>query len=264
VVASRRPLTLVLGDLFMFTQVDPKTGRTLTVRDSEINSSEELRAFLANNPSFASGRGQRYVSMIQKSAAIGMAAILRIVDQPGRHVEVTARDELQPDQIRDNDIIYVGPLSGLGPLSGYYQLLSRYRYDATNSSLTDIETQKVLLPEGTLGGQRMDYALAAKFTGPTGNSIMIFTSGFRGAGVLQVVRTLTSPEGLSSFEAKLRAKSAAVPESFEALLTVTGFKQTDLAAEIIAVNELPAMHLQQRMTVRGPQPVANSVARPPQ
>jgi hypothetical protein len=95
VVASHRPLTIVLGELFMFTQLDTKTGRTVTVRDSEINSSEELRAFLANNPSFASDRGQRYVSMIQKSAAIGMAALLRIVDQPGRHVEVTARDDLQ-------------------------------------------------------------------------------------------------------------------------------------------------------------------------
>jgi hypothetical protein len=264
VVSSRRPLTIVLGDLFMFTQVDAKTGRTLTVRDAEINSSEELRAFLASNPAFASERGQRYVSMIQKSAAVGMAAILRIVDEPGRHVEVTVRDELQTDQIRNNDIIYVGPLSGLGPLSGYYQLRSRYRYNAAGSSLTDIETQKVFLPEGVLSGQRMDYALATKFTGPDGNHIMIFTSGVRNAGVLQIVRTLTSPAGLDRVEAKLRAKSGTVPDSFEALLTVTGFRQTDLAADIIEVNALPAVRVQQHNTVTSQRPIANSVIRSPQ
>jgi len=96
-VDSPRPLTIVLGDLFMFTQIDPKTGHTLTVRDAEINSSEQLRAILADNPSFAAERGQRYVSMIQKSAAIGMSAVLRIVDTPGRRVEVEVRDDLQAE-----------------------------------------------------------------------------------------------------------------------------------------------------------------------
>ena len=57
---------------------------------------------------------------------------------------------------------------------------------------------KVYSPEGTLAGQRLDYALFAKFPGPAGNHIMIFTSGLRNAGLLENVRTLTSPEGLAT------------------------------------------------------------------
>jgi hypothetical protein len=239
VVASHRPVTIVLGDLFMFTQVDSKTGRTLTVRDTQINSSEELRAFLANNPSFAAERGQRYVSMVQKSAAVGMAAILQILDRPGRHIEVTVRDELQTEQILTNDIIYVGPLTGLGPLFGYYQSLSRYRYSQPDSTLTDIDTHKAFSPEGALGAERLDYALAAKFVGPNGNFIMVFTAGVRNAGLLQVVRTMTSPDGLSRLETRLRAKPGSLPDSFEALLGVAGFRQTDLSADIVEVNRLP-------------------------
>jgi hypothetical protein len=240
IAESRRPLTIVLGDLFMFTQTDPATGRTLTVRDAGINSSEELRAFLASNPSFAAERGQRYVTMIQKSAAIGMASILPLVNRPGRSIDVTVRDDFTVDAIRKNDIIYIGPLARLGPLAGYYQMRSRYRYTAEGSTITDNATRKVFSPEGTLGEQHMDYALAAKFIGPTGNHIMIFTSGARNAGLLQIVRTLTSPEGVASFESKLRAKSAVLPEEFEALLTVTGFKATDLTAEVIDVSPLAA------------------------
>jgi hypothetical protein len=240
IVASRRPLTIVLGDLFMFTQLDARTGRTLTVRDPQINSSEELRAFLANNPSFAAERGQRYVSVIQKTAAIGMADILRIVDRPDRHIEVTVRDELQPDQVRNNDIVYVGPLGGLGPLFGYYQSRSRYRVDASDSALTDLDAHKTFASRGTLAAEREDYALVAKFLGPTGNYIMVVTAGVRNAGVLQIVRTVTSPEGLSRLEAKLHARPGMLPDSFEALLTVTGFRQTDLSAEVIDVNPLPA------------------------
>ena len=237
-VASRRPLTLVLGDLFMYTQIDSRTGRTLTVRDTQINSSEELRAFLASNPAFAAERGQRYVSMVQKSAAIGMAAILQIVDRPGRHINVTVRDELQAEQILNNDIIYVGPLTGLGPLLGYYESRSRYRFDPATSTLTDVEAHKAFSPQGVLSAERLDYALAAKFLGPNGNYILVLTAGLRNAGVLQIVRTVTSPAGLIRLESKLQATPGALPDSFEALLTVAGFRQTDLSAEIVDMHPL--------------------------
>ena len=254
-VDSPRPLTIVLGDLFMFTQIDPKTGHTLTVRDAEINSSEQLRAILADNPAFAAERGQRYVSMIQKSAAIGMSAVLRIVDTPGRRVEVEVRDDLQADDIRRNDIIYVGPIVGLGPLAGYYQLRSRYRFDSAGPRLIDLNTKKVFTPEGSLAGQRMDYALVAKFPGPAGNHIMIFTSGLSNAGLLQNVRTLTSPEGLASLAAKVRANTGgALPDAFEALITVTGFRQTDLATEIVEVSALPAVRRQEHGDASPPPP----------
>jgi hypothetical protein len=238
VVASKRPLTLILGDLFMFTQIDPKTGRTLMVRDAGINSSEQLRALLASNPSFATERGQRYITMLQKTVAVGMASVLRIVDRPGRQIEVLAQDDVSIDQIRNNDVIYLGPLVRLGPLGSHYALQSRYRYSSENSTITDVATGKIYMPEGTLSAEHVDYALAAKFLGPTGNHIMIFTAGARNAGVLQIVRTVTSPEGVANIEKHLRPSGAA--GSFEALLTVTGFKQTDLAAGVVNVTPMPA------------------------
>lgn len=236
---SDRRLTIVLGDLFMYTQIDAQTGRTLTVRDTEINSSEELRAQLATDPATAAGRGQRYVTMLQKTVAIGMASVLPILDRPGRRIEVVARDDVTPDSIRENDIVYLGPLVRLGPLASHYELRSRYKYDTKNSSITDLATGKAYLPEGTLGGKHVDYALAAKFVGPTGNHILIFTSGARNAGMLQIVRTLTSIEGLASVAQQMRAKSEDAAGPLEALLTVTGDRQTDLATEIIDVNALP-------------------------
>lgn len=156
-VASRRPLTIVLGDLFMFTQVDCGTGRTLTVRD-----------------------------------------------------------ELQTEQILNNDIIYIGPLTGLGPLFGYYESRSRYRFNPADSTLTDIEAHRAFSPQGALSAERLD------------------------AGPLQVVWTVTSSEGLGRLESKLRTVAGALPDSFEALLSVAGFRQTDLSADVVAVSPLAA------------------------
>jgi hypothetical protein len=238
IIASHRPLTIVLGDLFMFSQVDAQTGRTLTVRDTRINSSEDLRAFLAINPAFAADRGQRYVSMLQKAATISMVGILRMVDRPDRQIDVTVSDELEPEDVRNHDIIYIGPFSGLGALSGYYQPRSRYRMNAVDSVLTNVESHKVFAPQGTLGAERVDYAIVAEIVGPSGNHILILTAGARNAGILQVARTVTSSEGLSELEAQLKARPNTNPNSFEALLTITGYRQTDLSSKVVEVNPL--------------------------
>jgi hypothetical protein len=245
-VKSNRPVTLILGDLFMYTQIDPQTGRTVTVRDAAVNSSDEMRALLASNPSFAAGRGQRYVTMIQKTVAVGMAPVMRIIDKPGRRIEMVAQDDVSTDTIRNNDVIYLGPLVRLGALGSHYALQSRYRYNSDGQTITDVATGKTFMPEGTLSAQHVDYALAAKFVGPTGNHIMIFTAGARNAGVLQIVRTVTSAEGVAKIDERLKANNHPPVESFEALLTVTGFKQTDLMADIVDITPMPARvaHLQ--------------------
>jgi len=239
IYASDRPLILVLGDAFMFTQRDPVTGREVTVRDTRINSSEELRAFLASNPSLAAERGQRYVSYFTKSTVVGMASILRILDRPDRQIEVRVHDELRAEDLSNNDIIYIGPFVRLGPLVGHYVHQSRYRYDTEERSITDLVTKASYLPAGELRDHRKDYGLIAKFQGPNGNHIMIFTAVARNAGLQQIVRTLTAPESLAAFEELLSTKlGRSAPSSFEALVAVTGFRSTDLGAEVVDVNAL--------------------------
>lgn len=239
IIDSDRPLMLVLGDGFMYTNVDPLTGRVQLIRDRAINSSEELRVFLAQNPSIAPGRGQRYTSMLQKSTTIGMASVLRLVSHPGRQIEVRARDDLQVDDLQKYDIIYIGPLSRLGPIAGYYELQSRYRYDARSTAIRDIVTGKTYLPEGEITVKHTEYALAARFVGPSGNHIVILTPGARNSGMLLTVRTLTSPKSLKELEERLRASQDPLPDAFEALLSVTSFGQTDVAAEVLDVHSLP-------------------------
>jgi hypothetical protein len=243
IVESRRPVMFVLGDLFMFTQTDPHTGRLQTVRDTLINSSDDLRAFLASNPSLSSERGLRYSTMIQKSVAVSMVQILQLLGTPGRQVEIRLRDELQADDIRNYDIVYVGPISRLGPLASDYHGQSRYRFDSITAAVTDTETSRQYMPEGDLGDHHTDYALVARYPGPSGNCIMIFTSGGRNAGLLQVVRMLTSPEGVRSLQLAPGNSQGGAPEAFEALLAVSGYKRTDLSTSLINLHPLSVRDL---------------------
>jgi hypothetical protein len=231
-----RPLMFVLGD--MYTQTDPATGRTQTVRDSSINSSEDLRAFLASNPALSADRGLRYSSMIQKATAVGMVRLVRMLDAPGRTMEVRLRDELQAADLRAFDIVYVGPITRLGPLASDNHRGSRYRFDAAKNQITDAESGRVYSPEGELGAHHRDYALVSRFPGSAGNQIMVLTSGGRNAGLMEVVSTLTSAEGVAALQRA--AGDNGLPQAFEALIGVSGYKQTDLSAQILEVHPLLA------------------------
>lgn len=238
IIDSDRPLMLVLGDGFMYTNVDPTTGRVQYIRDRAINSSEELRVFLAQNPSIAQGRGQRYTSMLQKSTALGMTSVLQLVSHPGRTVEVRLPDDVQADDIRRYDIVYVGPISRLGPLAGYYETQSRYRYDPAHSAIRDTETDQSYLPDGPFTEKHTEYALAARFVGPSNNHIVILTPGTRNSGMGQIIRMFTAPEWLEELQKKLNEQGPKT-NSFEALLSVTSFRLTDVSGELLAVHRLP-------------------------
>jgi hypothetical protein len=241
IATSNRPVMIVLGDLFMYTQADPVTGRVQTVRDPQITSSDDLRAFIATNPSLAAARGLRYASYIQKSTAVGMATVIPVFSRPGRRIEVRLRDELRAEDLGRYDIIYIGPFSRTGPLDALVQGASRYRFDAATSGVEDISSGKIFLPEGELAQHRKDYALVTGFRGPQGSNVLIITAGGRNAGLGQVVQTVTTPQGLAAFDRKLREVGAHASGGFEALLSVDGYKQTDLSAEILTVRKLAAL-----------------------
>jgi hypothetical protein len=239
VVQSARPVLFVLGDIFMYTQTDPATGRTQTVRDPQISSADELRAFLASNPALASVRGLRYASYLQKSTAVALAKVLPIVATAGREVEVRLRDELRTEDFARYDIVYVGPLMRLGPLDAALQGVGQYRFDPATSGIADVGSDRVFVPEGGLGEHRKDYALVSRFRGPEGSQVVIVTAGGRNAGLAQVVRTVTTVEGLEPFDRALRDAKVDAQTAFQAVLEVAGYKQTDLSAVLVDLRPAP-------------------------
>jgi hypothetical protein len=227
-VDSDRPLTIVLGDQFMYSQVDIPSGRTNMVRDTSINSSEELRRFLASNPDIAAGRGQRYMSMLQKNTAVGMAEVLQLVSHADRRVQVRVREEMQVSEV-DTDIIYIGPLSRLGPLAAQFELQSRYRFDRASLGILDSTSGLLHRPEGDMDGLHKEYALAARFRAPDGRNVLLITPGGRNSGLLMVVRMLTDPASVQELARRL----GPAPHGFELLIELTVNRQTDLTSRLV-------------------------------
>ena len=234
--ASDRPLTIVLGDLLLFSQVDPTSGHSQWIRDPFINSADQLRGYIGNHPP-SSTLGQSQTTLLPKSVALGLAAVLPIVNRRHRHVDVTLLDELKLDDLRSNDVVYIGPLVRLGPLAERFSQFSRYHYDDASFQLTDKASKRVYALQDRSEGLT-DYGLFALIPGPSNNHIMIFASVARDVGLLQIIRTVTSAQGVDAIRAKVGGTPSATPRSFEVLMAVSGYRRTDLTADIMEAHSL--------------------------
>jgi len=236
-INDRRPATLVLGDLFFYTELDPELGRMRYIGDVPVNSRDSLRILLKKHPDRAALLGPVDTTLLTKGTAYGLAAILPILR--GRtDLKTTILDELDVDDIRKNDVIFIGPLHRLGPLAAYYNNLSRYEYDRAENRLKDKKTGKFLVARSPMSRNGVDYGIFAGFRGPDGNRIMILASVASDIGLLQIVHSMTSKTELDHIGHMLAAQGAGETDSFEALFSATGYDRTDLTANIVEVHAL--------------------------
>ena len=237
-IKDRRPVTLVLGDLYFYSEMDPELNRMRFVGDVPVNSRDSLRTFLKNHPDRAARLGPVDTTLLTKGTAYGLAAILPILYGHREAVKPTILDELDTADIRKNDVIFIGPLHRLGPLAAYYNNLSRYEYDRVDNRLKDKKTGKYLIARSPMSRDGKDYGIFAGFRGPDGNRIMIFASVASDIGLLQIVHSMTSKTELDHIGHMLEAQGAGETDSFEALFSATGYDRTDLTADIIEVHPL--------------------------
>jgi hypothetical protein len=239
---SSTPITIILGDLLHFRRMK-SNGKPEIVWDPEINSHRELQLYIDRGSPEAAHIEPFTATMLPKGTALGFAKILPLVVRADRTPTVNVMDEVVLESLRDNDVIYMGPIVSLGPLSELYFARSKYRFHNSDYRLEDRETGEFFAPwSNDAATQVKDYGIFARFRGPAHNRIVIFTALGRDVGLLQIARSMTSPAGIRSVESKLMASLGRIPDSFEVLFYATGSGRTDFGAEVISVHSLETVH----------------------
>lgn len=242
---SKRPLLIVVGDYYMFGEYEDRVVLKRLVRDFAINSKEDLVYSQRNNPETFDRYSDVAMQYLPASAAFALADLAPLIREE-RDVQVTLASELTPDRMKSNDIIYVGLLSGLGPLRDPVFSQSRFQMGASYDQIIDLQTGRRYTSEAFLAapGDQMyrDYGFFSSFTGPTGNRIVIL-SGSRDTAVMGVAEAVTQLDRLARVEAK-----TPVNKDFEALFEVKGQKHVNLEAQVLAAYPLngPAIWTSER------------------
>jgi hypothetical protein len=233
-VKSSRPLVVVMGDYYMFGEYENQTTLRRVVHDPMITSKSDLVAQYLSNPSKADHYGDLALQYLPSSSASVLADLAPIIGS-GKQTQIVLASELTPDRLKNDDIIYVGLLSGMGVL--YDRVFSRSRFEPSDTAegLTDHKTGKSYVSEALLAspGDTMyrDYGFVSAFEGPSGNRVVII-AGTHDTGLMGASETLTTPSAL----ARLNGQAGAAV--FEGLLEVKGQKHVNLKAEPVAVQPI--------------------------
>jgi hypothetical protein len=231
-----RPITVVLGDYYIFAETDELSQPQRLVREFSINSRSDLDQYLMEHPQMADKYMDAQLSYLPTSSAYVMADIMPLLASTHRPIRIRMMSELEPDALKSTDVVYVGYLSGLGMLADATFSGSRFSVGSSYDELLDDKTHtryvsqagdRYARPQDESGPLTYrEYSLIAGFEGPSGNQMLII-AGMRDVGLMQAGEALT---GLNS----LRQLSRRLPGGpFEALYEVTGMNSTNVASKLL-------------------------------
>ncbi|HET9161491.1 MAG TPA: helix-turn-helix domain-containing protein [Caulobacteraceae bacterium] len=238
-IKDSRPITVVLGDYYIFGELDEHREVDRLVREYNINSPEDLSNFQMSHPD----KGMNYLDLdlyyLPTSIGPAMRSLMPVLapDETSRErIRVITASHLTPDMLKRNDIVYIGYLSGLGLLRDTVLDGSRFRIGETFDELIDVSTGKHYLsqeggPEFDQSVKR-DYGYFASFEGQEGNRFMII-AGTRDVAVMNTAEAIASREGLKDLSQMSRKD-----KSFEALYEVMGVNRVNLRGKLLLTSPL--------------------------
>jgi hypothetical protein len=236
---GHRPVTLVLGDYYIFGEVDRQKGVDRLVREYSINSPIELDDYRMAHPDVQN----RYVDLdlyyLPVASATALRNIMPLLAPTARDrdlVRVVLASDVTPEMLRQNDIVYVGYLSGLGALRDPVFAGSRFSVGETYDVLIDQTAQKRYASQE--GGpndadqQQRDLGYFSAFRGPAGNRIIVI-AGARDMGMTQTAEEVTNPAMLEQLQ-----KAVHGADAFEALYDVQGIRRSNLGGHLVVAAPL--------------------------
>ena len=233
---STAPTLLVLGDYYIFGERDEAAGIDRLVREYDVNSREDLDAWLMKNPKAMGRYRDLDLYYLPTGSAFALRSIAPILAEAGGgmgtdRLRVAMASDLTSDMLKHNNIVYLGYLSGLGVLRGPVFAGSRFAIGDTYDELVDSASGRSYVSQegGPSAGEasHRDFGYVTAFKGPQGHRIVVI-AGTRDVALMQAAEALAAPASLAALK---RADKGA--ENFEALYEVQGIRRNNLNGRLI-------------------------------
>ena len=230
------PLLVVVGDYYIFAELD-RFGRVeRLVREFDINSADDLADRFVYEPELMETYFDVDLTYLPQASAFALKDLLRVIYRSDKPVRVTPMSELTVADLKSNHVIYVGYISALDQLmevvfasSGL--ILGETYDELSNAATGENYTSGAGIPRE--GRQNYtDYGLFSTFPGPSGNQMMI-VAGMRDAGLMHTAKVATNLADVTTLQASVPGPPADGPLALEALYEVTGFDRVSLDAMLV-------------------------------
>jgi hypothetical protein len=237
-VESDRPIMVVVGDYYIFGEIDPahpEQGRL--IRDFEINSPTDLARAQEAQPARYGSSEDMGLNYLPVSSANALRALAPVFAQARKPVSVIAASQLSSDAFRTHNVIYVGLFSGMGLLQNVNFADSHYAIGETFDELVDMESGRRYTSGEALSlataHYYQDYGYVARFRQP-GGALVAVLAGERATGLRGV-----APVAVASVLPDRLAALAGDGKAFEAVYQITGQQGADLGEKLVDARARP-------------------------
>ena len=229
------PVLVVVGDYYIFGELDERGNVARLVREFAVNSSEDLDDFVLFEPDLQARYLDLDLTYLARSTAVALRDVLRVLYTSSKPVSVVSMSELDIADLKTSHIVYVGYISALDKLIEFVFSSSSLEVGDTFDELMNIESGDLYTSEAGLPADYRnyrDYGLFSTFPGPSGNQLVI-VAGTRDAGLMHSAQAVTDQPYVRAVEQAVPETLAAEPPAFELLYEVIGFDRTNLDAMLV-------------------------------
>jgi hypothetical protein len=225
------PILIVMGDYYIFGELDDNGRVSRMVRDFMINSRQDLVNLFMQDTSLQNYFRDLDMTYMPEGSASALLQIAPLVSAMGKRVNVTMMSRLSASDLRSNHIIYIGYISAMDKLNNLYFSASGLLPGRSFDEIYDKEsgvyyTSNAGLPEQ--GQPFQDLALIASWPAANDNQFVLL-SGTRDAGLMHAALVASDSKRLSLLD----DTNIALRNSFEALYEVYGVDRMNFDASLL-------------------------------
>ena len=239
VLEDDMPILVVVGDYYIFGELDEQGDVERLVRDFAVNSNKELDELMMYDPQLLGRYTDLDLTYLPRGSAFALLDVLRVLYTSSKPVRVVSMSELNMADLKTNHVVYLGFISALDKLETFVFASSSLAVGYTYDELRDVNTGEMYTSEAGLPETQRnyrDYGFISTFPGPAGNQFIVI-AGTRDAGMMQAAHALSDPMFVKSLEEARPDGGSAVP-AFEMLYEVTGYARTNLDAMLVHAAKL--------------------------
>lgn len=229
------PILLVMGDYYIFGELNANGNIARMVREFNVNSRLDLERMQFTDFERAENYLDLNLSYMPEGSAFALARIVPILEESNKTINMTMMSDLTTADIRENHIVYIGYISGLEKLNDIAFASSGLRLGRSYDELLDNQTQEYYTSDAGLpeeGQPFKDYGMFSTFPVSTETQVLLI-SGMRDAGLMHTAQALSDPEALNDLVVAIDNDTDEAVASFEALYEVFGIDRMNFNAKLI-------------------------------
>ncbi len=230
------PILLVMGDYYIFGELNDNGNIGRMVREFNINSREDLEALHFSDWEATHNYQDLNLSYMPEGSAYALTRIIPILNSSSKRLNITMMSDLKTSDLRSNHIIYIGYISALDKLIEMAFAASDLKIGRSFDELLNLKTGQYYTSDAGLpeaGQQFRDYGFFSTFPASRENQVVLI-SGMRDAGLMHTAQVLSDESALNELEQLLGSKSEnETSTGLEALYEVFGMDRMNFEGSLI-------------------------------